>query len=511
MSVQQVKIKWPFKNGEKVGLIWIGDPFRLDNKIMLYAYFRAKSVTKKILLDWGTLPCLAIQHYYSDGVITTSEPPRDAKEVDITIYPNDVRYYEKPWKILGSNDPATSRSFIFSFQEKNVVLPVIEVLRSILAPSGFLLYRMFESNSFPQYFTETYESNKIHLSFSSLYELKYTKTEFVYQLVWLLTNRDLRQVYESLAYTWLQEKSLKFDWSFAQPITVTARVKENNNTWTVLQIVSVKNKHIPYENILISHPEIQEKEKSKEAKKYTYHSLNKNDDGEQGFTLDEQVDGSTEDFDFVQMNQLSHEYTSVPSVKRIKSGSAKQRLVEDENTKMYYGDDNSIRSTADSGGQQLARGLEHQMLHEIKAQGELQDFINVLKVLEQDKEVKTIRVFIDVLPGGLGERKFTKLSDGVTRRRYVIAEVYMMNRRRFNIIEVEREHRSLSTLILTSTSEEDWTSIYNHLLVNVINASGSWTSKSLRSLEIKGINIAKAKHSSKGIEHRAEILLNKLL
>lgn len=65
------------------------------------------------------------------------------------------------------------------------------------------------------------------------------------------------------------------------------------------------------------------------------------------------------------MNQLSHEYTSVPSVKRIKSGSAKQCLVEDENTKRYYGDDNSIRSTAASGGQQLARGLEHQMLHEI--------------------------------------------------------------------------------------------------------------------------------------------------
>lgn len=310
MSSRQVKIKWPFKKGEKVGLIWIGDPFRYDNKIMLYAYFRAKRVTKKVLLDWGTLPCLAIQHYYSDGVITTSQHPRDAKEVDITIYPNGVRYYEKPWKIPGSNDPATSRSFIFPFQGKNVVLPVIEVLRSILAPNGFLLYRLFESNSFPQYFTETYESNKIHLSFSSLYELKYTKTAFIYQLVWLLSNSDLRQVYESLAFRWLQEQTLKFDWNFTQPITVTARVKENNNTWTVLQIVSVKNKHIPYENISISHPEIQKTEKSKEAKKYTYRSLSKNDDTEEAFTLDEQVDGSTEDFDFVQMNQLRHEYIS---------------------------------------------------------------------------------------------------------------------------------------------------------------------------------------------------------
>src|SRR5699024_11620857 len=91
-----------------------------------------------------------------------------------------------------------------------------------------------------------------------------------------------------------------------------------------------------------------------------------------------------------QINQLLQEHTSVPKVKQVKLGSTKQRLEEDENTKRYYGDDHYIRSTADSGGQQLARGLEHQMLHEIKAQGEIQDFINVFKVLEQYPTVTEI-------------------------------------------------------------------------------------------------------------------------
>src|SRR5699024_3524425 len=67
-------------------------PFRNNNKMMLHAYFRARGVTEKILMDWGTLPCLAIQHYYSDGVITTSQPPQGVQEVDITIYPNRVQY-----------------------------------------------------------------------------------------------------------------------------------------------------------------------------------------------------------------------------------------------------------------------------------------------------------------------------------------------------------------------------------------------------------------------------------
>ncbi|MCE4940205.1 MULTISPECIES: Tn7-like element transposition protein TnsE [Bacillaceae] len=510
MSKQQVKIAWPFAKGEKAQLLWIGEPFRYDHKMMIKAYFRSQGRSEGILMDWGTLPCLAIQHFYTDGIITASKAPEGVQEIDMTIYPNKVKYHERPWSIQGSSDPATSRSFVFSFNGKNVILPVIEVLRSILAPNGFLLYRLFESNSFPQFFTETYESNKIHLSFSSQYELKYTKTTFIYQLVWLLTNRDLLQAYENIAFTWLQEKTLKFEWNFTQPITITARVKEKNNMCTVLQIVNVKNKDIPYQHISISHPEIQDQEKSNEAKKYTYHSLNRQGD-EEGFTLDEQLDGSTEDFDLVQMNQLKHEYTSIPRIERVKGSLSKQRMKEDENTKKYYINHDSIRSTADSGGQKLVRGLEHKMLHEIRAQGELQDFINVLKVMEQHPKVQAIRAFTDVLPEGIGERKFIKLSDGVTKRRYVIAEISLMNGKQFNIVEIERENRSLSILILSSSTIHNWNSIYKSLLVNLVNDNGTWTSKILKIIENQGVIVMKAKHSSKGVQHRSKVLLNKLV
>src|SRR5699024_8201227 len=165
------------------------------------------------------------------------------------------------------------------------------------------------------------------------------------------------------------------------------------------------------------------------------------------------------------------------------------RLEEDENTKRYYGDDHYIRSTADSGGQQLARGLEHQMLHEIKAQGEIQDFINDLKVLEQYPEVKAIRAFTDVLPESVGHRKYTKLSDGITKRSYIIAEVYMMNGNHFNIIEVERERHFISTLILSSYLNQNLSTNYNYIIFNLANDSINWIRKSLNSINTKGIKI----------------------
>lgn len=63
---------------------------------------------------------------------------------------------------------------------------------------------------------------------------------------------------------------------------------------------------------------------------------------------------------------------------------------------------------------------------------------------------------MDVLPDGHGERRFTKLSDNITKRRYVIAQIYLGNGKQYNIIEVERENRSLSMLILTSRENREW-------------------------------------------------------
>lgn len=74
--------------------------------------------------------------------------------------------------------------------------------------------------------------------------------------------------------------------------------------------------------------------------------------------------------------------------------------------------------------------------------------------------------------------------------------------------EIERENRSLSMLILSLFEIREWKTIYDRLLINLVNDSGTWTSKSLKSIEGQGITVVKAKHSSKGVQHRAEVLLN---
>ncbi|MGM0523516.1 MAG: Tn7-like element transposition protein TnsE [Bacillota bacterium] len=509
MKKHHIKISWPFPDNEDAQLIWISTPFRYNNKMMIHAYFSLKGETKKIRLDWGSLPFLAIQHYYQNGVLSASKPTEDLKDIEITINPSTVHYYEREWAIQGSPDIDISQSYNFTFQNQKIVLPLIEVIRSVLAPNVFLLYRLFESNSFPQYFTESADADMFHLDFSSQYELTYTRPEYLYQLLWLLTNQDVRQVYENIAFAWIQTNSIKFDWDFKQPITITARVKENRGYLTILQILKVKNKQIPYQRVSISHPELQLREKSNQPKKYTFHRLSSSNKDD-ALLLDQQVDGSHQGMELVQMNQQKHEYITIPTIKKLKRHTTKERNQIDENTKKYYGNTDNIRSTADVGGSRLTRGLEHQMLQDIQVQGDLKDFINLLKVLESNQEVLSIRVAVKELPQGVGKRKFAKLNDGITDRKCIIANVKMKGGQLYQIIEVDRENKSLSTIILSSYKKQNWEEIHYQLLRNLVLDSGSWTSQSLNRLNNKGISVMKSKHSKKGIRHRAMLMLEKL-
>lgn len=511
MNSKVYKLKnWPFPKGEPAQLIWIGSPFKAEKKMMVYVHFRAKGKTKKIAIDWGMLPALAIQHMYIDGDLRYSLPPDNLEEIDLMIFPQSVRYTEREWIVQGTNDQDISRSFIVNFNNKSYILPLIEVVRSILAPNRFLLYRLFEMNSFPQYFIENYTEGQIHLSFSSQYNLKYTKKSFLYQLVWLLGNRNLRRTFENIAYTFLNTGELNFDWLFQQPISIKAVVKITSNGGTILRVTEVKDKEIPFDVISFSHPKVSKSEKSNEPKKYTMHEL-KSSTEEKEKIIDETVEGTTEDFELIEMNKQVHKYAESPSIVKVQGKSTKQRTYEDESTKRYTFKDSGIRSASDTGGNQLARGIENQSLQQVQAEGELGEFVHILQELEDYKEIQSINVQLSSLPIGDGNRVFSYLEDGITPRRYVLATVNLFNGNEFKILEVERENRALSMLILSSTVSINWNQLIDGLLLNLVNSSGTWEKESIQSLDRRNVMVQKAKHSKKGYKHRAKLLINKMI
>lgn len=388
---------------------------------------------------------------------------------------------------------------------RSYTLPLIEVVRSILAPNRFLLYRLFEMNSFPQYFIENYYPNKIHLDFSSLYNIKYTKTAFLYQLVWLLTNRDLRSVFENVAYTFNNKGSLQFEWSFTQLITIRrAIVKPNASGSTVLRVVSVKNKQIPYKEITYEHPEIAQSTKANEPKKYILQTKNNLTGQQDEMILDEEIEGATDDFDVIEMDNQMHEYITIPKVTKVPRRTNKKREFEDENTKKRFINSDSNRSTADVGGNQVTKGLEQQSLIDVQIDGELGEFIKIMRVLQDFPEVQSINIIQGSLKEFSDTKRFVYLSDGVTERKCVIAEVRLFSGNEASLIEVEREDKALSTLILFANNLRRRDILYRNIFNIVISRNGNWNKEQLH---IEKVNFVTLRHGKKHIEHRAKKIL----
>lgn len=88
----------------------------------------------------------------------------------------------------------------------------------------------------------------------------------------------------------------------------------------------------------------------------------------------------------------------------------------------------------------------------------------------------------------LGIELFLELSDGVTRRKYGIGKVTM--------IDVERENRSLSMLVLTAKGKVNWHWVYNRILYGLVNESGLWSNEVIYHICEIGIKVESKRHGS---------------
>lgn len=118
----------------------------------------------------------------------------------------------------------------------------------------------------------------------------------------------------------------------------------------MLRVISVKNKHIRYSEITYEHPGIAQSTKANEPKRYTLQT-EKNLTGQQDeMILGEEIEGATDEFDVIEMDNQMHEYIEMPNVTKILHKTNKKREFEDENTKKRFINTDSKRSTADVGG-----------------------------------------------------------------------------------------------------------------------------------------------------------------
>lgn len=508
MSKEAVIIKnWPFGKGEKVKLTWIGEPFKQNNKWMVYSYFKGASATRRIILDWASIHFLSVEKYYMDGNLNNGETIQNAEVIDINLNGIKAEYKEKDWEIWGTGFKEKTKSKTFNFLKNGVLytIPIVEVIRAVLAPNKFMLNRILEMDTFESYFTYEMKDGKLDIHFTSEYEPKLLKSEKINHLAWILTNISVLRMFNRVGQGVWEMDKLKFDFLLDR-FSMRARVEKKDKFSRVLEIISINKKKINAEEINIFHPSLEESISSNDTKKRKYVSNNGNGDRE----LDSDTDGSTKESDEINTFMINHEYERIPKINKKKTGRKIIRSTEDKNTKTYVLDNDKLRTTADSGGEDIIRGLEFINVTQIEVKGELQEFIKILRLLEKRNDIKSINIIVGDLPEGTVGKRFSKLRDGITKRKYIISEISMAEGKKNSLIEIEREDKALSMLLLDMENDVNCEATYSILLFGLVNESGNWSNDKIEKIQASGVTIHRIKHINKGIYDKERHIYRKL-
>lgn len=495
MERKQIKLgDWPFEKGEKVQLIWIGEPFKENNKWMIDTYFNAGKSTEKIIQVWANIHCLSIDKYYTDGDLNLGEII-DSKgimeTIDIDLSKITPKYNESDWNIRGSSYRSKSRTFNFWKNDILYIIPVIEIVRAVLAPNEFMLNTILYNDVFEDYYTYEFENRMLNLFFTSQYKTTYLKDNYYNHLAWIISNNNILMMINTIGYNMLNINKMIFDFDMPS-FKIQARVKKNKVGYTVAEIIKFKEKEIKIDEFKIYHPSFEEQENSNRTKLRTYVKLSKDSDR----SIDNDVDGSTKSDESIIEELISHEYINIPKIRREKTGHRNKRTDEDENTKKYIIKDDKSRTFSDGDGFNLAKGIEISNVDIDKVNGQLKEFIEVLNRLRTMNGIKSVEIKIVELPLG---RRFSYLGDSITRRMCLIASLMNHFGREYKIIEVEREEKSLSTLILSCTSYLDWENTCKIILKGLVNESGKWSNQVFDLLEREHISIKRHRHLDKKI------------
>ncbi|QXM06631.1 Tn7-like element transposition protein TnsE [Crassaminicella indica] len=487
-------------------------PYKLNNKWMLDVYFKGYKEIKKITFDWATIHFLAFGRYYKDGNINNSEIKKDATIIDLDLSDIAFEIVEDFLELEaeGSKKDIPTKIFVGHKDQVEYRIPALEIIRAIIATNRFLLNRIVELDSLDKYFIYSYDKQRnLHINFFDEYERKLLNTEYVKHLAWIITNESILKMFNQVGMKlWLKE-NISFDFLFNR-FNIKARIRKKKHIIRILEIMEFREKEINAQEIFISSKYIKHIRKINQPKKRKYRALKETDDKK----LDPKVDGSkNSESDFVETSNIKHAYSKDSKINRVKIGESYVRDNEDENTKLYEIENEALRTTADTGGIDRARGLEYKSVDDISVEGELEEFIEIMKLLKSKPNIKDVQVMINALPEGKKGKKFSKLHDGKTKRQYVVGKITMNNGKEISLLEVEREERSLSILLLYAVKAINWGNVYLKVILGLVNKNGTWDSQGLKKLEGKGIFSKRIRHKydKSSIYDKCEYIYEKII
>ena len=525
---------WPFGKEDVAKLYWVDHPYKdVEGNWKVAIYFKRipDNAIRRCDVDWGTLPILRIGRLFKAGKVLLDEKELSNGYQKYYSSHESVFSFKKQkfeckigeYEIAaldGGRHKVVRNAFFAQVGKTSIHIPVIEVIRAMLAKNRRLVYGILQPNSLDHYYVvriDPKDPKYVSMDFSKDYPSDLLTKGHIRHLLWLSTdkmaNNSWNEVYKSILDP--ANKGIYFDFPYLYNYQIRARFRQDSNIIRIEEILSVKSQALGFKWIDVVSPYFRILGNSSSSKRKKVIRV----DDEDEVIIESSAAGVKKTEKVIDIPVSGHVFEDNPVVNRVPYGSKNTTGGSGGETERVVVNTKGPVSAADIGGKQTVLGLEfreHNQPTE-KLSGDIDVFINILLAMEK-RYVNDLNVFYRVgnLPEGSKGRKFFKLDDGVTPRKYVFAEVIFKNGSSVYLIEVERNGKALSTIMLSNNGgheKEVLISAVNKILESLVDNNGVWDNGVFNTFENMGIGSQRYHHThmERNVWELADRLYDKLI
>jgi hypothetical protein len=231
---------------------------------------------------------------------------------------------------------------------------------------------------------------------------------------------------------------------------IRARFRQDGDIIRIEEILSIKRQGLGFQWIDVTSPNYRVPGTSSTGKRKKIII-----DDENELIIDVNSSGSQKAEKIVEILTAENIFEDHPTINRIPYKNGKSKSI-DKSERLLVNTKGSV-SAADFSSNNTMMGIEFKELDQSleKFDEEIKLFLSIIEIMS--KRYKDINVFhyIGHLPEGNNGKKFSKLDNGVTPRKYVFVKVTFNNGSTIYLIEIERNGRSLSTIALINNYSHD--------------------------------------------------------
>ncbi|WNV20004.1 Tn7-like element transposition protein TnsE [Bacillus sp. SI2] len=489
--------KWPFQENERIKVHWFRSPYRVENKewvLDVILQREDQSIKKKATIPFGSLPWLRLGQYIvggkplreSEGYIKnipmlnvdegSIKPAIQCIPKNLYLLQHPKNYYENCWSVAYGN--------------KVLVIPCIEIARALLAPSRFLANALIDPVGL-QYLIDEIEEHgrELTLKLNDSIPKSYVTKNLINHFIWLMYNEKANDTwhhfYKSL---YNPEVSLQrgngkvqVNMPLSGTCSLKVRCREVDDVILVLEIIEASGLYHPFKKVTVEHggkKVIKLYEKDEKATKNTKTSTDKKEgvlDDSLSPSLNEKITSHVK----VQTTKLK--FTTKPNVEILDSDKVATKRVGTNAENVEKSVSNIVTTVQASRGGKV-KPVEFESLEvefETKDSG-LEDFMNAVRHLITNNDVKVLDVQVADLPGDSG---ISFVAEHV-RRKFMYVLLKMDDEREFLVIEMGRpDYKSISTLVVIPKYDKTFESVHKGLVWRVIQSlienRGSWNREQL--------------------------------